>query len=84
VNFPQFSDVLVWSVQTVSLGVRTDQQSERYSLGVRTGVEPKRPDRWVSGWDGTNVRTADRDCENFCLESNAESSGMLLNSEIPI
>jgi hypothetical protein len=41
-------------------------------------------DRWVSGRNGMIVRTADRDSENFCLESSAESSGMLLNSEIPV
>jgi len=50
-----------------------------------------RPDRWASKRDGTIVRTADRDSktadkdsENFCLESSSESSGMLLNSEIPV
>jgi hypothetical protein len=48
-------------------------------------------DKWASGRDGTIVRTADRDSEmadrdskNFCLKSSAESSGMLLNSEIPV
>jgi hypothetical protein len=41
-------------------------------------------DKWASGQDGTIVRTADRDSKNFCLESSAESSGMLLNSEIPV
>jgi hypothetical protein len=45
VNFPQFSVCLVWSVRTVSIGVRTDRRSERYSLGVRTGMEPNRPDK---------------------------------------
>jgi hypothetical protein len=49
--------------------------------GVRTDGTV---DRWASGRDGTIVRTADRDFENFCLESSAESSGMLLNSEIPV
>jgi hypothetical protein len=48
-------------------------------------------DRWASGRDGTifrmasrDLETADRDSENFCLESSVESSGMLLNSEIPV
>jgi hypothetical protein len=47
-------------------------------------------DRWASGRDGTIVRTADRDSEktdrdseNFCLESSAESSDITLNSGIP-
>jgi hypothetical protein len=31
-------------------------------------------DRWASGRDGMIVRTADRDFENFCLESSVESS----------
>jgi hypothetical protein len=44
VNFPQFSVVSLWSVRTVSIGVRTDKWSGRYSLGVRTGMEPNRPD----------------------------------------
>jgi hypothetical protein len=44
VNFPQFFDVSVWSVRTVSIGVWTDKWSGRYSLGVRTGLEPNRPD----------------------------------------
>jgi hypothetical protein len=43
VNFPQFSVVSVWSVRTVSIGVRTDKWSGRYSLGVRTRMEPNRP-----------------------------------------
>jgi len=48
--------------------------------GVRTdGIV----DRWTSGRDGTIVRTADRDSENFCLESSAESSDITLNSGIP-
>jgi hypothetical protein len=37
VNFPQFSNVSVWSVRTVSIEVRTDKWSRWYSLGVRTG-----------------------------------------------
>jgi hypothetical protein len=40
-------------------------------------------DRWASGRDGTIVQTADRDSENFCLESSAESSDITLNSRIP-
>jgi hypothetical protein len=36
VNFPQFSDASEWSVRKVSIGVRTDKWSGRYSLGVRT------------------------------------------------
>jgi hypothetical protein len=47
-------------------------------------------DRWASGWDGTifwtgdrDSETADRDSENFCLESSAESSDITLNSGIP-
>jgi hypothetical protein len=42
-EFPQFSEVSEWSGRTVSLGVRKDQQSGQYSLGVRTGMEPNRP-----------------------------------------
>jgi hypothetical protein len=56
------------SVRTVRHVVRTD------------GIV----DRWASGRDGTIVWTADKDSENFCLESSAESSGILLNNEIPI
>jgi hypothetical protein len=41
-------------------------------------------DKWASGRDGTIFRTTDRDSENFCLESSAESSGMLMNSEIHV
>jgi len=44
VNFLQFSDVSMWSVRTVFIGVRTDKWSGRYSLGVRTGMEPNRLD----------------------------------------
>jgi hypothetical protein len=39
-------------------------------------------DRWGSGRDGTIIWTAERDSENFCFESSAESFGMILNSEI--
>jgi hypothetical protein len=56
--------------------------------GVRTVRNVVRTDgtmdRWASGRDDTIIWTADRDSENFCLESSAESSGMLLNSEIPV
>jgi hypothetical protein len=49
----------------------------------------RRLDGWNSGQMGVRTadrdsETADRDFENFCLESSAESSGMLLNSEIPV
>jgi hypothetical protein len=44
VNFPQFSVVSVWSIRTVSIGVRTDKWSGRYCFGVRTGMEPNHPD----------------------------------------
>jgi hypothetical protein len=43
-NFPQFSVCSVWSVWMVSIGVQTDEWSGRYSLGVRKGMEPNRPD----------------------------------------
>jgi hypothetical protein len=47
----------------------------------------RRPNGWNSGQMGVQTadmdsETADRDFENFCLESSAESSGMFLNSEI--
>jgi hypothetical protein len=54
-------------VQTVRHVVRTD------------GIV----DIWASRRDGTIVRTADRDSENFCLESSAESYDITLNSGIP-
>jgi len=60
--------------------VRTD---DAWSVWRSDGMV-RRPDRWASGRDGMIVRTADRDSENFCLESSAESSGMLLNNEIPV
>jgi hypothetical protein len=44
VNFPQFSDVSVWSVRMVSIGVRKDKWSGRYSLGVWSRMEPNHPD----------------------------------------
>jgi hypothetical protein len=40
-------------------------------------------DRWASGREGTIVRMADRDSENFCLENRLESSVITLNSGIP-
>jgi hypothetical protein len=63
-------------------------------FGVRTVRHVVRTDgivdRWASGRDGTIVRTADkdsetadRDSENFCLESSAKSSGITLKSGIP-
>jgi hypothetical protein len=54
-------------VQTVRYVVRTDGTV----------------DRWASERDFSIVRTADRDCENFCLESSAESFDITLNSGIP-
>jgi outer membrane lipoprotein-sorting protein len=55
--------------------------------GVRTVRQVVRTDgivdRWASGRDGTIVQTADRDSENLCLESSAESSDITLNSGIP-
>jgi hypothetical protein len=56
-------------------------------IGIRTVRHVVRTDgivdRWASGRDGTIVRTADRDSENFYLENRAESSVITLNSGIP-
>jgi hypothetical protein len=59
VNFPQFSIVSVWSIRTVSIGVRTDKWSGRYSLGVRMGMEPNRPDGTYLHPDGRGNHRAD-------------------------
>jgi hypothetical protein len=59
VNFPQFSVCSVWSVWAVSIGVRTDKRSRRYSLGVRTGMEPNRPNETCLRSDVSDIHRAD-------------------------